>query len=114
MNDAKSVKDVSKLVKILEGNKAGLNNSIALQKEEEGKFCSTPQESVKMLLGTHFPNYSDNIAMADVDLELNESCDEIARYIDIHKVKASFNSFGPYKAAGADELKPDCPAKVTD
>ena len=106
LNDAKSVKDVSKLVKILEGNKAGLNNSIALQKDEEGKFCSTPQESVKMLLSTHFPNYSDDIATADVDLEPNESCDEIAGYIDTHKVKASFNSFGPYKAAGADELKP--------
>ena len=35
-----------------------------------------------------------------------ESCDKITGYIDTHKVKASFDTFGPYKAAGADELKP--------
>ena len=45
VRETQSVKDTAGLIKILEGNKAGVKN-ISLMKED-GAFCSSPDESLK-------------------------------------------------------------------
>ena len=101
VRETQSVKDTAGLIKILEGNKAGVK-TISLMKED-GAFCSSPDESLKVLMSTHFPNYTNvDDQVAESDLET----DEVVKYIDTFKTKAAFDSFGPYKAAGADGLKP--------
>ena len=103
VSDSQSVKDVAGLIKILEGNKAG-TKTIAMMKDD-GVYCSTPTESLQVLLRTHFPNHLPGVA-APVEVDDQEDVDEVVEYIDANKVKAAYDSFGPYKAAGADGFKP--------
>ena len=46
------------------------------------------------------------LAEDSVELQSNNEAGEVESFIDVHKVKAAFDSFGPHKASGADNLKP--------
>ena len=80
--------------------------SIVLVKQENGDYCTSPHQALKEMLNTHFPNHSTDLAEDSVELRSNNQAGEVESFIDVHKVKATFDSFGPHKASGADGLKP--------
>ena len=83
--------------------KGKLAREIGLVKRPDGSFTSTAEESLTVLLETHFPEckpvgqeeeVADREPRGDVD------------FITARKVKESIASFGPKKAEGSDGLKP--------
>ena len=103
-SEIKSAKDISGLVKILDDRKR--KNNISCMRDKHGKSLD-PKESLKELLTTHFPNHKEPDEIGPgTNLEGGEELHNLITYIDVNKVKAAINSFGPKKAAGPDGLKP--------
>ena len=104
--DAESVKEVSKLINVLKPKPpAGIRiinkDGVAL----------TSKHSVEELMNIHFPesvvdqdNEGEGTATSVISQASRHS--GLESYIDTHKVRIALTSFGPYKAAGPDELKP--------
>ncbi len=98
-------KDISSLVKTLEGRP---RRRISLL-QCEGSYTSTPEETVDLLLKTHFPNHNE---LDESKIEAggknnpDDGPSEMEKYITLMRIKAAFDSFGSHKAPGPDELPP--------
>ena len=102
--NAQDGRSISKVVRSLRDNNY---NEIDIIKDQEGIFTSNPNETLKCLLNTHFPesstthcnrSYKRNARPADMEL-INNMFDETT-------VKLAIDSFSPYKAPGKDEIYP--------
>ena len=102
--------NMSKLVKILQGK---ANENIGLLKKADGSYCQNSQQTLDLLLSTHFPQ--SEILSDEIDKELatvksdvvcsNEDLD-LDQFITLDCVKKAINSFGPKKSPGPDGLRP--------
>ena len=105
---ADSAKSISSLVKILEADKVRRVSLLS----EDGQLAHSPEDSLRMLLRAAFPNHVDswgeNPGKADC---ADESASELAKYIDVHKVKRALGSFGAMKAPGPRRSSSLCSSK---
>ena len=107
VNNIQKPKGMALLNSIL---KARENKILGILKRPDGSFCATPEESMDLLIDTHFPgnasaeargeaNHSSSASFSREDVE---SC----AIISAEKVQAAVKSLGPHKAPGPDEIKP--------
>ena len=107
---AEGTQEVMNVVKSLKPRQAtGMSLGI------DGTRTLSPGETVNRLMDTHFP---ESITMDDdgecranpkvqkVYGPMDESTTAVVEYITVDKVRASFRTFGPHKAAGPDGFKP--------
>ncbi|CAB4045864.1 Hypothetical predicted protein, partial [Paramuricea clavata] len=83
---ARSAKDVSTLVKIIQGNPS---KGVAILKGIDG-YTSTPEESLGVLMETHFPEHKKHIDSESGEGEEPvplEGSPALVEYVDMHKVK---------------------------
>ena len=76
--------------------------------DENGQPCATVSASLDILLRSHFPQCS-NVPIAEWEPKSNiiqNINDEAVEYITMEKLEEALASFGDYKAAGVDEIKP--------
>ncbi|XP_071746075.1 uncharacterized protein [Lepeophtheirus salmonis] len=64
-------------------------------------YTQSPNESLKLLMETHFPDCSIDSVLGAPLLVTNFDID----CVDTNRVRESFNSFDPYKSSGPDGLK---------
>ena len=110
---AETVKDLSKIVKILRPKP---RMGISLFKSQ-GRTLS-PRETLDNLMDAHFLESTEideeeSVEAAPKGLRSDNETDDFCKYITPDKVAMSFASFGPLKAAGPDELKPLILQKLT-
>ncbi|XP_071745066.1 uncharacterized protein [Lepeophtheirus salmonis] len=78
-----------------------LRPSMSDHRKDRG-YTQSPNESLKLLMETHFPDCSiDRVPEAPLQVT-NFDID----FVDTNRVRESFNSFDPYKTSGPDGLKP--------
>ena len=85
--------------------KMGKKQDIGTIKKPDGSFTETPEETLQVLLATHFPDKTEeeqlpqerqqDVGNLDIDSIVNEQ-----------SVRAAFKSFQPYKAPGTDGIFP--------
>jgi hypothetical protein len=106
-SEAQTAKDVGHIVKILDQG-SGSRGTLSLLREGES-YARTPEESVRILVDTHFPGH---ITAHVVERESQGEAETDYRYgplydfLTLDRVKEAINSFGAYKAAGPDGLPP--------
>ena len=107
---AESTKDVSNLIKIIEGNhKIG---KISLLKGKNGETAHSPEQSLDNLMAAHFEDHIDpqseelHEQLQRETMPQDEETTKVIEYIDELKVSKAIQSFGPMKAAGPDDIKP--------
>ncbi len=107
---AESAKDVSSIIKMLSTKSL---RGIGILKRD-GKYVSTPADSLNTLMDVHFPDSVADVGEEEVTLEGVNKADDVVEYITPDKVKAALDSFGPRKAAGPDLLPPVVLQKLGD
>ena len=104
------VRDPAKVALINSIIKGRCNRNLGLVTGPDGTSLS-PGNSVKELLETHFPKSLPHAEereddLIDLDTSKVNPDDEAADFINEHKVREAIESFGNFKAAGPDDLKP--------
>ena len=99
--DAHDAKEISKLCKIIQGKTI---TPTTLIKGVDGSTPASTEESITNLIKAHFPdctfqNPRISNAMAGVQSGFLD-------FLNLSRIKESFDSFGKYKAAGPDEIQP--------
>lgn len=108
-SDTKDIKAMSKLSRTIQGIQ---NQSVGLLEGTDENTELSPEKTMNILLDTHFPGSIDGSTGTrfgrSTTLTRNNFVRDTADYsfITKEKIKWSFRSFGPDKAAGPDELKP--------
>ena len=97
--EAKGITSVSKL-KIIKNN---ASTEIGFLKKQDGDFTKSPEETIKLLMDTHFPENEKPDSMDDISISWTNSC---SFHITADDVKRIFNTFKPDKAPGPDGFKP--------
>ncbi len=69
-------------------------------------MCQSPEESIGMLLDTHFPGSETTPASYSQHTRRYDTDAQDVSFITTIKVREAINTFGDFKAPGADELKP--------
>ena len=98
--------DVGSAAGLLRRLKAGRTPDIQLIKKQNGEFSRTPKETVCTLLDTHFPDSASRGATQRCRPASRDDVNFIENTFNSPAVKKAFNSFKPYKAAGADGIPP--------
>ena len=93
---AESTKDISTLMKIMEGaNRLG---RISILNKTDGTGVVTPEASVKLLMETHFEGHTEEV-QSDQPMEGQDSrkvdTTKVCEYVDELKVAKAIQSFGP-------------------
>uniref|UniRef100_A0A0K2TYY5 Uncharacterized protein n=1 Tax=Lepeophtheirus salmonis TaxID=72036 RepID=A0A0K2TYY5_LEPSM len=78
-----------------------IGDSIGLFKTDNG-YLQSPAQSLRILMETHFPVSRINTTC---DRPLQETIFD-TDFVEVHRVKESFNSFRPFKSSVPDGLKP--------
>ena len=101
--EASTIKDVSKIIKILRNGK---REQIGLIRNENNEFTMTPEETMDILMKTHFPNCEDirDVNKEEITFEYGDK--DVSIFINHNTVYNVMKSFGANKAPGPDELKP--------
>ena len=112
-SNAESVNDISNVLRALEGKYI---RDMSLLKDNNSNF--NPEEAVKILLNTHFPDHLGCPGPGQPEPELVGECldhgavgldpgtGDFLEYIDTEKVRNAMRSFGSRKASGPDGFKP--------
>ena len=78
-----------------------------MMQRSDGQFCSSPEESLQLVVDTHFPGntiYSETTTPSvPICWDLQT---EAAAFITPEKVIEAAKSFGDFKAAGPDGIQP--------
>ncbi|CAB4046227.1 Hypothetical predicted protein, partial [Paramuricea clavata] len=109
--EAESVADISRRVKILEGAR---QQKVGLLQDNDGTWAQTPEDSLLMLMRTHFPDHQPTEGHRQCEVndwtydwgDFGSQLTGITEYITTEKVKSALLSFGSYKAPGPDNLPP--------
>ena len=113
-SEVKNITSTSKLVKILKGAD---NRDIGLIKKgpNDNSFTKTPEETLEVLMNTHFPNSTNIDELEDTDkpkVWFQDGCCSIE--INLETTTEIFRSFLPYKAPGPDGIMPVALANLPD
>ena len=109
-SDTSDSSGVAKLTKIINAKD---NKALGLLSHDDGTYTASPEETVDLLMNTHFPGSivpggtNDTIQGAKLEITsqgLEDSGD--ISFIDTIKVQEAIRTFGPLKAAGPDGFKP--------
>ena len=103
--ECKTIQDLSRLNKIMQRKE---NNSLGILLNNDSTFCRSPEETMNLLLDTHFPGSSDPVeedCVSTQDQIYNIKAESVS-FITPRKVRLAINSFGNLKAAGVDGIKP--------
>ena len=101
--------DMSKLdtaAKIQKVMKTGRKLDIGTLKKPDGSYTETTEESLKVLLDTHFPDETKPEHEEPLDFTGNVNNLDIDKVINLEAVRASVKSFKPYKSPGKDNIYP--------
>ena len=100
-NQLSDLNSAAKVKKVLQqGNQVHLGTV----KTKNGEFTNSPEETLRELLNTHFPNLPVEEQYVPRDYGVsNLNVDEI---FNLQSVRASFKSFSPYKSPGPDGIYP--------
>ena len=83
---------------------------LGILKRSDGSFCATPDESMDLLINTHFPGNAAPAAAEDLDFiprpPIGAGAVERCAIISEEKVHAAVHSLKPFKAPGPDGFKP--------
>ena len=88
--------------------KSGVQQRIGTVKDASGKSSDTPDETLKILLDSHFPSAEEGGGGEEV-MEMPQATDAqnvAERVINREALRAALNSFQPYKAPGPDGIYP--------
>ena len=112
-SNVESASDISNVLRALEGKYI---REMSLLKDNDSNF--NPEEAVKILLRTHFPDHLECLGLGQPELDLVEDCldkgavgldpgtEDFIEYINTEKVRNAMRSFGSRKAPGPDGFKP--------
>ena len=107
-SNAESVNDISNILRALEGKYI---RDVSLLKDNNCNF--NPEEAVKILLKTRFPDHLECPGPVMVGERLDQGAvglypgtGDFLEYIDTEKVRNAMRSFGSRKAPGPDGFKP--------
>ena len=80
---------------------------LGILKKEDGKFTESIEESMDLLMDTHFPESQDlDLSLATNNEFLDQTIIEDLSWITPDLTRSAINTFGSQKAAGSDTLKP--------
>ena len=103
------LQDTSNIASLIKNIGKTNNSNIRTMKNTNGVHSNSPDETLKILMDTHFPESVD-IGNGSTEQWNARSHDpnglNIINYICARKVTAAINSFKAFKAAGPDSLKP--------
>jgi ribonuclease HI len=105
----------ARLVKIL---KSGKKTEIGTVRKPNGEYTATPEETLQVLLDTHFPNQEEEEDGGEEDIDLERILEagnlDIDSIVNTQSVRACFKSFQPFKAPGPDGIYPALLQKGSD
>ena len=82
-------------------------NSMGIIADSNGKPYSSPEESLKGMVGEHFPgSVEPKEFIQPKDSAACNITSEAAEFITVEKVKEALDQFGSHKAGGVDGFKP--------
>ncbi len=118
-SEVESTKEISTLVRILDGNKGQKNISLL---RDGTRVAKSPDEALGILMNKHFPSSVEGKKATGVDewvstpspLPFWKGMEEVISYITVDKVRLALESFGKMKAAGPDEMRPIILQKLDD
>ena len=100
--EMESLTTTARIQKIL---KMGRKQEIGTVKKPDGSFTDTPEETLQVLLDTHFPDKEEEEQLPQDNLPTENNLD-IEGIVNEQSVRAAFRSFKPYKAPGTDGIFP--------
>ena len=99
-------KDLTVTARIQKVLKMGRKQELGTVRDLSGKFTTTPEQTLKVLLDTHFP--SKDIAETE-NFEVNYGINvdvNLESIVNEQSVRTAFRSFKPFKAPGTDGIFP--------
>ncbi|XP_075157547.1 uncharacterized protein LOC142230805 [Haematobia irritans] len=103
IEELSSIKDTARLRELLSKQPRFTGN---LQRTE-GNWTESPEETIDLLLGTHFPECEFDRIPALCGLKDHiGAIEEISRIITRDSIRWALNSFGSYKSPGMDRIYP--------
>ena len=97
---------IARISRILQNKQ---NHQLGMLRKEDGIMCSTPEESLTLLVDEHFQgsveDHEDDESL-DPSPDSQEDASIPMRIAAEWRVRTTIKSFGPTKAAGLDEVKP--------
>ena len=103
--EVKGSKEISRLTKILAKHDT---HNIGLPKDMNGTYTSTPEQSMELLMRTHFPN-GEAAGPIEEEPDIPWSWitpDDHHPAVPPEMVRRALKSFGAYKAPGPDGIQP--------
>ena len=101
--EIQSLNSTARLHKIM---KTGNKEEIGSLKDNEGNYTTTPEQTLQVLLDAHFPNNDDIPDAPKTDTNTGIYNFDIYKSITEESVRASIDSFKPYKSPGIDGIYP--------
>ena len=106
-SDVTDVKTVARLHKIAQGEE---NRTLGLLTKDDGRPTTGPSDTLGLLFDVHFPGSAPATGPTKGQLVGSVTVEDFDKeevtFITAQKVKAAMASFGSWKAAGPDEIKP--------
>ena len=85
--------------------KMGKRQEIGTVRKPDGTFTDSPEETLQVLLDTHFPDKTEDEPLPQERVP-DEGNLDINSIVNEQSVRAAFRSFQPYKAPGTDGIFP--------
>jgi hypothetical protein len=86
--------------------KSGSKQELGSLKKPDGSYTTFTQESLQVLLDTHFPDETNPDNEAPLNFDGNTNNLDIDKVVNVEAVRAALKSFKPYKAPGNDGIYP--------
>ena len=101
--------DMTKLdtaAKIQKVMKSGSKQELGSLKKPDGSYTTSTQESLQVLLDTHFPDETNPDNEVPLNFDGNTNNLDIDKVVNVESVRAALKSFKPFKAPGNDGIYP--------
>lgn len=114
MSQLEGIRDTARIQKLIERN---ISKSINTLSKNDGTFTNNREETVDLLMETHFPGCIKSVYVPDEsnqmanELQQSETeevipTDDLNRLISLQSVASAIASFEPFKAPGKDNIFP--------
>lgn len=104
-SEVSDLKDIAKLTKRLDKQNT---IDVGLLKDQNNKYAESPDDAIKKLMDTHFPNNtsSTNYDHGACPPSKERDVNDIVGFITEQKVSTAFNTFKSFKSPGIDGIHP--------
>ena len=107
-NFCSEMQDLTATARIQKVFRQGKGQTIGSLKKPNGEFTVTPEETLEILLDTHFPDHGtvreDNVSIHSAMENMGKlNLDDV---VNLESVRAAIGSFKPYKSPGNDGIFP--------